>query len=169
MTETPEHILFNRVVDRTDGDDDWQRLDRIAATDPELWRRLAEWLRDDALVRAATAASLDVGDRVAVELPRPSARIGSTALGWLAAALLGGAWLGTALLAGSPAASDRLVGELPRVLVEAELTADGERLRVVTLRRLLEESVVSSAYWIGESATRERALELASLATPKDY
>ena len=51
-----EATILSRVADRSDDEDDWVRLDALAAGDPELWERLRETLRLDAMLRSRSAA-----------------------------------------------------------------------------------------------------------------
>lgn len=104
MTHPDESHLFSLVVDRNDGPADWKRLMTLAPAHPELWTRLAEMLRDDALLRDALGEALAGVD--SVDLPQPACpsraasvvgsaalrKLGRPWLGWAAAALVLAAW-----------------------------------------------------------------------------
>jgi hypothetical protein len=65
-----------------------------------------------------------------------------------------------------------VLGELSRVLVQAEPNEDGRSLRVVSMRRILEESTVDQVFQFDQDEVgdlRPMQVELASFQTPSDF
>lgn len=99
-------LLISRVVDGTAGDADWSALDAVAAVDQGVWRELAMAQRQQfCLARAveesvASASMIGLPDE-APALHFPSRQqtwwIGRWA-GWVAAAVLGVAWVSSGRL-----------------------------------------------------------------------
>lgn len=179
MDPTREEILLHRIADRCEDAADWREFELLADGNAALWRHLGTTLRDDCELRAAGAAATAIAERVELPaLPPQAGVMRSRGLPWSLAAATALAWLATAMANAprpTPSPTDtgvRVVGELPRLLVEAHATPDGDALRVVSLRRVLEESFVDRAFRVGADdagAPRATPIELASLATPTDY
>lgn len=99
MTSAERDILISRVVDGVADEADWKSLDSLAASEPAIWRELAQSQRQQAKLLAAVDEALArIED---VSLPNPatyqfSARISSLARwgGWAAAAAVAIAWMG---------------------------------------------------------------------------
>jgi hypothetical protein len=190
MDTTHEDLLINRVVDRCESPADWRALELLGQTDPSLWPRLQATLRQDAELRAAVEPALAAAD--AVDLPRSLPRRRTAALaglaGWLCAAAVTLAWLtgvGSPIvpapastsagvdLADVPDLADaNAVGELPPVLLRAQPTEDGTGMRVLQMRRILEESVVKQVFEVDTDESgdaRPVPVELSRIATPTDF
>lgn len=190
MEPTREDLLIARVIDRTEAVTDWDEIERAAQADAAVWRRVCDGLRDDALLRAAVAPALAVADRVDMPI-RPAQPVHGWrhAAGWLLAGVFAVLWAfgrdpaprpepasGTNLTVrpGEAAAvpAGRTLGELSRVLVQAEPAEDGRSLRVVSMRRILEESVVDQVFQFDQDEVgdlRPTQVELASFQTPSDF
>lgn len=185
MDTTPEDILIGRVVDRCERPEDWQELERRFAADPELRLQLCSTLRQDATVRQAVAPMLQRADQIELPPLRSPSRLPALA-GWLAAATFALLWLtspGASLQRGRTqpmsaggadlaAAVGSELGELPPLLVRSHPTDDGKALRVVTMRRILEESVVQQVYRVGEDefgSPQQVPVALANCTTPSDF
>lgn len=167
MEPEREELLLGRILDRCDTAVDWDELAQLGRADDGLWRRLCLGLRDDALVRAAAAQVTAIADRVPLARPRMRRRVVPW-LGWAAASLFAALWL---LRPQAPPPPD-VIGELPRLLVEAQPLPDGRHLRVTSMRRLLEQHVVDRAFAMApdEVGTLQATpVELVSLATPSDF
>ena len=185
MDPTREDLLIGRVVDRCERPDDWQELERLFAGDPDLCRQLCATLREDALLRQATAAPLAVADRVEAP-PRPRLARVPGLVGWLCAAAFALLWLSprsarvapptapqpAAPIAGDLAGGTSQLGELPPLLVRSQPTDDGKALRVVTMRRILEENVVQQVFSVGADefgGVQQVPVALANCTTPTDF
>ncbi|MBK8099726.1 MAG: hypothetical protein IPK26_21680 [Planctomycetes bacterium] len=191
MEPTREDLLIARVIDRSEAVTDWDEIEQSARADAAVWRRVCEGLRDDALLRAAVAPALLVADRVDVPARKPQpVHDWRSAAGWLAAGVFALLWAfgresppptdpaGGAVSTqssgepASPIPAGRTLGELSRVLVQAEPTEDGRSLRVVSMRRILEESVVDQVFQFDQDEVgdlRPTQVELASFQTPSDF
>jgi hypothetical protein len=139
-------------------------------------------------VRQAAAPQLQVADKIELPPLRAPSRVTAFA-GWLAAAAFATLWLSSATSPlhratpreASPSGSDLAsaaidlgaqLGELPPLLVRSQPTDDGKALRVVTMRRILEESVVQQVYQVGEDefgGVQQVPIALASCTTPSDF
>ena len=163
-----EDLLLSRVVDRRAGAKDFDQLEKLADEDPQLWARLAQWLKDDAQLRAAVdeAASVAEGIEFSAVLetrrPRRARRPSTRWIGWAAAALLAFLWIGANLIPGESDTAvarttpdealelyrqigtedGRLLSELPLLLVDSQPLAEEGRFELVYLRRLLERRIV---------------------------
>ncbi|HLO41960.1 MAG TPA: hypothetical protein VK176_13120 [Phycisphaerales bacterium] len=97
MSTMERDILISRVVDGLAGDADWQSLERLAESDPTVWRELATAQRHQALLCGLLDRELEVVPHI--ELPHESPTVlrfpgGSWKWsGWAAAALVGLAWM----------------------------------------------------------------------------
>lgn len=58
MNPNREAFLISKAIDRTANDGDWQELETLGSTDVALWKRLADTLRTEDLVRRAVERSL---------------------------------------------------------------------------------------------------------------
>ena len=85
MTEVSEDTLLSRVADRIAGPEDWEMLENAGSTDPDLWMRLAQVLRNDSLLETAVAGHARIAESVD---PPPAITPGSRPVrrGYLAAA-----------------------------------------------------------------------------------
>jgi hypothetical protein len=171
--KTDKHRLISRIVDREDRPTDWANLETVAQQDSAAWKDLLFALRDDAEVRHAVDAQLAVADAVALPTTSCSPSAGNgwstaavlAAAGWLAAVVVALLWLGSTLIwSESPAGEDlvqleaprtepaaepaagHVVGELPRLMVEARPIAGREEIEVIYVRRTLERVLVKKAY-----------------------
>jgi hypothetical protein len=183
MEPSREELLIGRIIDRCETAQDWDELGRLAAADESVWVRLRAGLRDDAALRGAARAELAFAD--AVELPAaPALGRGRTwfgVSGWSCAAAFAILWCTATFVRPDPprpaappqeASTDASLGELPRVLVRAQPSEDGRSLRVVSMRRILEESVVQQVFGVDEDefgAVRPVQVELTRYATPSDF
>jgi hypothetical protein len=94
-------VLISRVTDGVSVSADWDRLEDVARTDPNVWRDLAYAQHDQASLSRAVEPVIAAASRV--ELPQlehmtlrltSRSRSISTWAGWAAAAAIGLAWLG---------------------------------------------------------------------------
>jgi hypothetical protein len=184
MDPTREDLLIGRVVDRSERPDDWQELERLFAGDPALRQQLCATLRDDAWLRLAVAGPLAFAERVEAPPRRRLTRM-SGLVGWLCAAAFALLWLSPRLSPAAPAApppsapvardlaaTSTQLGELPPLLVRSQPTDDGTALRVVTMRRILEENVVQQVFSVGADefgGVQQVPVALASCTTPTDF
>ncbi len=195
MNPTREEVLISRVVDRAEDPRDWRELDRLAATSEAVWYELVDALRQDAVVRSAMQPALDAADRVELPVmrhelaPAPSRERAPFAAwsGWLAAVLIAAFWIGMSLgngaapteaelaggepPAGAPADAE-VLGELSRVVMQAQPTDDGSALEVLYIRRVLERAVVDALYQISEDEHGlpvPTPVSLAQFDTPSRY
>lgn len=172
MTLTREDILISRIVDGSAESADWDELQAIALEDPEALRRLAEAQRRESDLREAMGALLNEADEIDLPAAHTATvftfrtRLQSWT-GWAAAAVLALAWLTaggilrseptTGNVAGwSPESADeafehyqvmglaegRVLGELPKVMIQVERLENGQA-EVTYLRRVLERRMVT--------------------------
>lgn len=96
MSTMERDILISRVVDGLAGDSDWQSLERLAESDPTVWRELATAQRHQALLCGLMDRELQAIDHIDVPLERPTVlRFPGSSWkwsGWAAAAMVGVAW-----------------------------------------------------------------------------
>lgn len=165
--EQRDHII-SRVVDRRESASDWEALAQLESKQEPIWRELAQALRCEAELRSVMAVELARADRVSLPPTSKSAtrKPLPTWSGWLAAAACLVAWMLSSL--SGPAASHSMespadnlaqanpeevapetentdsgttptvITELPMVVVDTKVAADGEGFEVVYLRRVLE-------------------------------
>jgi hypothetical protein len=175
----PEALASARIAARSDTNADWAALDRVAATDPAVWARLAETLRDDAALRRSLAPAFACAEAVVLPAP-PRARVP-----WLvgvAAAACAAWWLSRSSIQPAPAyqpaavaqsaPADAPLPELPRLVVDARPTADGRATEVVYLRRTFERAVVDRVVEVGVDEYGQplpRLVDAASLHGPQRF
>ncbi|TAH37359.1 MAG: hypothetical protein EYC70_10335 [Planctomycetota bacterium] len=94
MSSVAEEILISRIVDGNAAPADWSALAAAAASDPEVWARLARTGEAQNALRAQLERALEAAD--CVEIPAASSRRPRWSIwtGWAAAAALALAWLG---------------------------------------------------------------------------
>lgn len=97
MKESEKELLISRFVQGEAGEKEWDRLTALAATDPALWRQVAEAKRDQDMLIGLMDRALAVADSTeaptdagVVSAP-PVLRLRSWA-GWAVAALILLAW-----------------------------------------------------------------------------
>jgi hypothetical protein len=187
MDTNREEILISKVVDRCESAAEWEELEGIAGRDTAVWQRLRATLRDDALLRQAVVPELAVADNVEAPPAALGLRGMLAPLGWLAAALFAALWLygpsrapearPARVDANSTDSNDAVggkhsLGELPPLLVRSQPTEDGKALRVVTMRRILQESIIDKVYQVGEDEfgdVQPMQVELSLYANPSDF
>lgn len=159
---TPDDLVISRIVEGTSTNEDWARLEIVAATDCSVWERLAASIRIEAGLRTEMEGALAVADLVEARPPRPSAVrrrmwLGS---GWAAALAIAGAWTLSGALpspetpvpAGSPhvaAHAAQRLHELPPILVGAEPSAQPGAVDVYYVRRWIEQGRVEESFRVG--------------------
>jgi hypothetical protein len=172
--DDPLDLLIGRAVGLEADGDDWRDLERAAARDPDLWRRLALSLKGEGMLVRAVDRAVEPVARVASPLPLPRAApraarprlamIASAASGWLAAAVLAVCWMAGAhhgsdrpepgAMPSSPVVDLRgddpiVVGELPMVMVDSRPAAGGRGFDVLCVKRTLQRVRVDSVSGIG--------------------
>ncbi|MEC9373584.1 MAG: hypothetical protein VYC34_07060 [Planctomycetota bacterium] len=174
-----EDILFTRVIDDRATAQDWAALEDLGASDPGVWRRLAQAQRDQAALCAAVAERVEIAERIT---PNEAALRGGHEVqirlrawsGWAAAAAVALAWAGMSGLlpsnqpmggetAGFALTSDealeryldagqregRVLEEMPKLMVETRSLERGAQFEVIYVRQFLERAVVSEVYEMG--------------------
>jgi hypothetical protein len=160
-------LAFHRALERRAGEDDWLRIERAAAHEPDVYRELAERLRDECRL-AGLAELSNVAESIELPVVEPATgrvrrgHVATERLGWLAAAVLLLALVTRLLQDAAPRAdlaSDRFAGagatprpipqqltELPRLLVDAR--RDGDDYRLVYVKRTVEAVRVPTLYGV---------------------
>jgi len=167
MSEDRESILISRVIDREETGEDWIALERLAASDPGLWSRLIDGLREDAFLEQALEAK--IGEPVS--LGAAAARRPRSWRRGIAAALVVVA-IGAAYLTGrfgtpaenrpqqrpvsakvenpvhaEPAATDAdLIRTLSPVVLDQHPAANGNGYELIYLDRVIRRRFVEKAY-----------------------
>jgi len=160
--EIPEDLLLSRAVERAAGAADWAALERIARSDPAVYRRLADTLRQESELGRAVDAAGSLAERIDGAAPRAMRRGPALAplLGWAAAALFCVLWLAGLMRPDSPPPADFastvpvpeaadpdggsvLLKRLPAVVVGMQPDAETGALEVILIRRTLERARAS--------------------------
>lgn len=176
-------ILIGRVIDGEASEAEFDELRSIAAVESSVWRDLAEAQRETAEIADAVGHSIEVADRVELPIARSeSSRWGRGSLlsagGWIAAAVLLVAWIGSggSMVTGPGSmripqsaaglvptnAADALdrylslgreegqvLGEVPTgVVLERRPLPEGGGYEVIYLRQIMERTVVEDVYEI---------------------
>ena len=170
MTDSHEELLMHRALEYQALDDDWSELNGLARTDPSVWRRLADGLRDEGALRRRLDRELSRVDQVELPAVVPGRRSRLVLVsGWAAAFLLAALWLLNGfkrepqqLLPGGPGRSDlgtevvnhspskrgtsNVVDELPAMMIETVPAEDGSGYDVLFLRRTIERIRVNGVF-----------------------
>lgn len=169
MNDSREELLIHRALEHQALDQDWSELSALARTDPSVWNRLADGLKDEGALRRRLERELSSVDRVELPAVRPALAGRRSRLvlvsGWAATFLLGALWLGTGsgskpepappateLVGHSPAGqgASNVVTELPTVMIDTVPTEDGNGYDVLFLRRTIERIRVNSIFQIAQ-------------------
>ncbi|MFQ5749136.1 MAG: hypothetical protein ACE5H3_06725 [Planctomycetota bacterium] len=173
MNLEQEDLLISRALDGDASSSDWRKLGGLAEDDPAVWSRLAETLRVQSALTQGAERILDRVQEVEAPLSRslagpvlhPGLRPFFAWSGWAAALLLAFFWAfgpghsreslsgDSTLQASQPAlhglpGEATLVGELPRVMVDAQPSGEGRMVEVTYLRRFLEKVLVDDLYQV---------------------
>ncbi len=196
MTLTREDILISRIVDGSAEPADWAELQEIAESEPEALRRLAEAQRREGDLRDAFGAALADAEDIELPIEHTATvykfrtRLQAWT-GWAAAAAVALAWLtaGGVLRSDTPAsnvagwtppttdeayeqyqmlglAEGRVLGELPKVMIQLERLENGQA-EITYLRRVLERRMVTDVYEPGVDVYGRPTLNKADLTASR--
>lgn len=132
--EQPDRdLLISRVVDGTARDADWKALDAIASGDQGVWRELATAQRQQSCLMRAVEESIAPASLVELPDEAPALHFPSRQqawwirrwAGWVAAAVLGVAWVSSGRLGVNPPTLNDPLIDPP---IAADLAGPGSRL-----------------------------------------
>jgi hypothetical protein len=93
MTESRQNILLNRLVDGEASPAEWNEFHALAASEPALWRELAQMQREQAILTRGMEMALEAAERTELPLAQPARGTHPAAwAGWAVAAILAISW-----------------------------------------------------------------------------